>query len=243
MDCNTVPGKLQHQFLGIMRHLADLRLFKKGFQLLQCFLIIQTIQIAVRHILFPMQPVIMTGLPGNLHFPVQSNRNQLLLHQLRKKGAKFLRVTDVRIRIGFLHCFFLRSSLHFCQAQFFNDTVEPQFLQKILQFRRIWYRKGLIHHRTVNGHIQPDCGQILAEQGVLPVYGQVFLQLSLHLIGMIQNIFQSAVLLKQSGRRLGPDTGHSRNIIRFVPHQPFHINELKRRQTIFLLHFLLIVSM
>ncbi len=152
-------------------------------------------------------------------------------------------MTDVRIRVGFLHRFLLHSSLHFRQTQFFNDTAEPQLLQKVLQLRRLWYRKGLIHHRTVNGYIQPNGSQILAEQGVLPVYGQVFFQLSLHLICMIQDIFQSAVLLKQPGCRLGSNAGYPRNIIRFVPHQPFHINELKRCKAVFLFHFLLIVPM
>ena len=52
---------------------------------------------------------------------------------------------------------------------------------------------------------------------------------------MIEHIFDRTVLHKQFRCGLRPHTGHPRNVVRTVSHQPFHINEADRRESILLL--------
>ena len=81
-----------------------------------------------------------------------------------------------------------------------------------------------------------DRGELFGEQCLFAVLHERHAELfPADLCGMVKNVLDALIGEQELRRRLRADAGHTRNVVRAVPHQPFHIDQADRREAVFLL--------
>ena len=85
-------------------------------------------------------------------------------------------------------------------------------------------------------HMTFDRGELLGEQCLFAILHERRAELfPTDLCGVVENVLDALIGEQELCRRLRADTGHARNVVRAVAHQPFHINQANRREAVLLL--------
>ena len=85
-------------------------------------------------------------------------------------------------------------------------------------------------------HMTFDRGKLLGEQCLFAILHERRAELfPTDLCGVVENVLDALIGEQELRRRLRADTGHARNVVRAVAHQPFHIDQADRREAVFLL--------
>ncbi|MPM10489.1 hypothetical protein SDC9_56821 [bioreactor metagenome] len=119
-------------------------------------------------------------------------------------------------------------------AQFIKETVEIHFAIEIGQLVHLFAFNRKFIELQCHGRIQIDRSQRFAHERIFFVIDEVFFHLAFfQFIDMLVKVFDGAVFSQELQSSLLADFGDARIIIRRIPHQPLHVDDLFRFDAVF----------
>ena len=108
----------------------------------------------------------------------------------------------------------------------FGQGAELQFFKQCLQLFLVRLFHAQFVHVECDGCIRPDSGEEFGEGNHLLVGLHFCADGSFQLVGMLQQVFDTAELVNQFGCRFFSHTRTSWNVVRLVAHQAKHVDDL-----------------